>query len=360
VELTTDAGRKDKDCFLQSEEVKEKLTDRRANCTINGFQFQTVAAISLLIDHLYDFQSIKNEGEDDIVVRLSNEKVICAQAKSSSDENSKNALDYLKKSFESLSDDMIKFKTNCSQLVYITNINSMFGNTTIVDDFPSGITVSYNEFSQKNKELVKKYAPTSFGIDIYGVQFLKYIGDDEKKETWIRSKLERKLSDRKTLKLLNPDCVFDTWKKYLDYNAGNKSSAVCNKKRIVWGMILHKIDRIEQSISAEDSEDYSDVSIQYSKFITRCSERFELISRISGNYEICRSETLFKSHTSDISDKLNYSPTQFTKDHWKDYKDLVSEMDLEPIIEEKLLKVIIQTILQKFRLIEGVKAEMGI
>ena len=82
------------------------VKSRADNSGQNGFQFQAVAAISLLLDYLYDFKQVKNEHEiEDVVLILSDETYILAQAKTSHDnEESNNALQYLKKGLLTLNE----------------------------------------------------------------------------------------------------------------------------------------------------------------------------------------------------------------------------------------------------------------
>ena len=133
---------------------------------------------------------IKNEHElEDVVIVLSDESFILSQSKSShDDEESPNSLKYLKKGLLTLHESSLKEPNH--RLIYITNIRMMLGRRTVYDDFISGKTVWFEQMSEHNKKLIRQYAPENFDYGNFGIQFLKYIGDDEK-EKWILDKMKQ-------------------------------------------------------------------------------------------------------------------------------------------------------------------------
>ncbi len=239
------------------------VKSRADNSGQNGFQFQTVAAISLLLDYLYDFKQVKNEHEiEDVVLILSDETYILAQAKTSHDnEESNNALQYLKKGLLTLNE--ASKEHDLHKLIYITNIRTMLGASTIEDDFVIGETIWFSEMDGRNRDILTKYAPANFDFDSFGVQFLKYQGED--KEKWILNKMKTVFSDSVYLNGLRYKEVYKTWLLYLLQNASEKNPLLfCDKDKMIWGMIIHRINGVESDISNESENDYSEVDNQYS------------------------------------------------------------------------------------------------
>lgn len=150
--------------------VGEILGGRAANSSKNGHNFQTVAAISLVLDYLDTFLKVKNEhSTEDIVIQLSDESWILAQSKSSLDnEESPDARGYFKKGLKTLAEGHKAISR--SKIIYITNIRKMLGVNTYDDDFLSGETIWYSDLDDNNKNLIKKIIPEDFDCDEFGIQ----------------------------------------------------------------------------------------------------------------------------------------------------------------------------------------------
>ena len=316
-----------------------------ANATQNGFQFQTAAAISLLIDNLDDFKSIKNEGVEDIVICLLDESYVIAQAKSAhDDECSDNARQYFREASNSLN--QASSELNCKQIIYVTNIHKMFGKDTIIDDFVCGETVPYNELDNKNKELVDDLVEEKLDYSKFAVHYLKYIGDDTKNK-WIIQKIKDCFSERKRLSKLTARSVYNTWVLYLNTNASCKdTNTVCDREKITWGMIVDEINHVDDEIYRDSEEDYSEVINTYSDLLELLTSRFDIISRIYGDY------------SNYITDIVQDNPHEFAVSKWSDYKDIVDELDFPDSIKEQITKILIEKVLRKKKIIKDVKMEM--
>jgi len=326
-------------------------TNRCANYSLNGHNFQTAAAISLLIDHLDDFETIRNEGTEDIIISLEDGIVVYAQAKSSYDENCANSIKYFKKSLISLSES----STMCNHhnLVHITNIKTMMGSKTERDVFPSGVTVPYESMGAVNQDLIRKYAPDdSFDFESFAIQFLKYTDKGGNKDEWIIGKLRDDFDERgKLLSSVSARLVYEVWVRYLNQNgADENNNAVCTRFIMVWGIIVQKIDRVENELYQESMEDYFVVNNNYSELVDKISGRFDIISRIIGNYRIEK----------DGLNLMEYSFDEYAEKHWREYLDIIESISADEIVYKKILKVLIQTVLRKMEVIRDVRKELKI
>ena len=168
------------------------MVNRIANSSQNGYNFQTVAAISLILDYLNDLEKVKNEHPyEDIAIQLTNQSWIYAQAKSSLDpDRTTHAQDYFKKGSQTLSE--AHTSEPLSKIIYITNIKKMLGPNTETDDFVCGETIWYSDLDDDNQKIVRSIVPNSFDYRSFGIQYLKYKGDETDwrgKERWIRKKI---------------------------------------------------------------------------------------------------------------------------------------------------------------------------
>ena len=313
-----------------------------------GNRFQTAAAASLLIDYIYEFETIKNEGDDDIVITLIDGSVVYAQAKSSFDESSDNAIRYFKRAMKTLIKDAVAPK---SHLVYITNIYKMLGSETRTDDFSSGILEQYSNLNEDNKKLVDKYAGT-LPLDRFAIQYLKFTGTDDNKWTSLRAKLGGLFETHEALGKLSAKMVLNTWVIYLDNTASNEdTSTSCSREQIVWGMILHKIDRINNDYYNEGNSNYDRIQSNYDLLISKMTSRFDIISRISGDYQMNKDPS--KRDSSELFES-------FAKLRWEDYIEIIKELDISTEDRPTVLIIMIRTILEKMEVIRSVKREMKI
>ncbi|NLF48488.1 MAG: hypothetical protein GX582_02425 [Acholeplasmataceae bacterium] len=264
--------------------------------------------------------------------------------------NQKNSTRDLKKGLTTLSESSHLVENH--KLVYITNIKTMLGSNTERDAFPSGVSVSFDAIGELNKKLVCNYAPESFDYNSFSIQFLRYVGENGSETEWIIGKIRDDFSERgDMIRTLSPKFVFETWVRYLDSNASNKDTSIkCDRSRIVWGMILHKINHIENSLYQESVEDYSIVSDSYSDLVDSISGRFEIMSRIIGDYRIEKNKLKINN---DFFDK-------FAADYWQEYRDILEALDVDEVVKEKILKILIQTVLMKRNVIRSVCNEMKI
>ncbi len=98
------------------------MVDRTATSTLFGFDFQTNAAIVLMLENIKDMADIRMEGYEDVEIGLNDGNSILAQAKSvvNGSTDFSNVLPNLKKAMESLSDAYSKCPST-KQLIYISN-----------------------------------------------------------------------------------------------------------------------------------------------------------------------------------------------------------------------------------------------
>ncbi len=189
--------------------MMDDLKNRNACAVQNGFQFQTAAAISLLVDHLDDFDKIKNEGVEDIVIVLQNKSIIYAQAKSTENgEPGSNVLKNYDRAIEALNEDL-KREGPVHQLVYITNVRKLFGSKTYEADFINGQTIPYDILDINNKNIIKsRKMPDGFDLNSFAIQYLMYKGVDANKEKWIIQKINDKFNETEYLGKLSAKKVF--------------------------------------------------------------------------------------------------------------------------------------------------------
>lgn len=322
------------------------MVNRSANASWNGDNFQIVAAISLLVDNIYDFTFIKCEHEiEDIVVGFADGSIIAAQSKASFDVESSHALDYFDKGLLTLTEASESY--NCRKQIYITNIDTMLGSSTNTKDFLEYRTIWFDELSRENRDIIKSRKLGWKVTSSFGIQHLKYTG--ENKEKWIRTKVRDVLREIDSLRSLNTNRVFDQWKIYLSYNSGERNrNIVCNREKMIWGIIVQRVDSIDSDICDESDDDYSEVVDRYSDTIDSLTGEFPIFSRICGDFIRYRLS----------NPDCDYS--QYSESQWEKYHDIVDNLDIENRLESKVLKVLIQMVLRRSELINNIRQELNV
>ncbi len=193
------------------------VTNRLANAAQNGYRFHAVASVSLLLDYLHEFDSIKNESNfEDIDLILLDGTHVCAQAKSSYDEESSDSTSFFNKALVTLKEAQCKLP-GCKS-IYMTNIRKMLGANTDTSDFSSGETVWYSSMSEDNIDLINERISADFDTGSFGIQFLKF-EDGDRKDKPILDKMDEIFTEIEYLDRLSYKHVYETWLLYLSTNA---------------------------------------------------------------------------------------------------------------------------------------------
>lgn len=332
------------------------MIDRSANGSFNGKNFQTVAAISLILDHIHDFQKVKNEGPiEDIVIVLQNGHMILAQAKSSANGAANNALSNLGEGLETLVEHYIEYPN--SEMIYITNIEKMLGQRTKVDDFVNGETIWFDQLSESNRKIIVRKEP-QLDTSHFGIQFLKYVGKEgifPEKEKWIRSKMKQKLKQFTYVGRVDYNRLFSSWLEHLAYNSGDREP-YCTREDLTWDIIIEVVGHIGTEIYQESDTDYSDVIGNYSELIRSMSNHFPVFSRIESDYH-----WYIQDHGESESDAYDSSSVErYAQMTYEQYLDLVHDLDCSEKVKRKVIMLLIEIVLLRKDMINGVRKEMGI
>lgn len=136
---------------------------------------------------------------------------------------------------------------------------------------------------------------------------------------------------------------------HLDYNAGESDSEkFCTREDLVWAMILTRVLHIDDEIFRESEQDYSEVINRYSNTVRMLSGRFEIISRINGDYYRYRLNNPGATYA------------KYAEYEWEQYADVVETFDCPDRIKKQVVKILIETVLRRYNVIHGIQREMGI
>ena len=129
---------------------------RNATAAQTGYLFQDCAGIVLFFDHIKDVKSIRIEGsKEDIELNLNDGTFIYSQAKYCDlNSQTKRARDCLQKSLLTLSE---ADSSDCSSLIYVTNIIRPLGPNVSSDNFGHpDIMIRFDDLTDEGKEYIYK------------------------------------------------------------------------------------------------------------------------------------------------------------------------------------------------------------
>lgn len=328
--------------------------DRNASASAFGWAFQVGAGIKLMLENVKEFTALKMEGkDDDIEITLPNGKIY-AQAKSVTQMNQQNtANDNLRKSLETLSDD-VKKNSDFVQLIYITNILNPLSNSREMSPFYSSYNSQYDYSSLplEDQNKLKDIVGNDFPVEKFHIHVLKFFGEGDNKFATIKENIKsfllEALGDTAYVEQL-----WSRWYTLFSLNCADKPkegmSFAKEKKEIMYPVIVLAIDnpvKIEEFQKVSDFEDYDEIASQYIKLINaRCCE-YDFVTPALAEYSIQR-----RSLNSEERAKFKY---RFVINNWEKYENAFNEI-IDDDVRQAVVKLTLLTMINRNKKIEQVR-----
>ena len=326
----------------------KKPIDTNASPSAYGWCFQVGAGITLMLDNVKKFTSLKMEGaSDDIELTLDSGKIY-AQAKSviqigdkrSASTNLNNALRLL--SQDSKNGDAIR-------LVYITNIANPLSSRN-ASAFQYDRSYEFSILPDEAKEKIRKKVSNDFPTEKFNLHILNFFGEGDNKFKSVKDKISeflREAIDDPSYDKQLLDSWFETFMVNSSDKPDNKKKLELKKKDVIYPVIVLVIDSpISQNDFANvcDYDNYTEITQEFRKVINRNVCDYEFFSEIIGDYLAKRNYT---------SSKTNFK-YDFVKSEWKNYESqFTSIKDLET--REALIKLLLLTVITKRSKINSIK-----
>lgn len=172
------------------------IPNRNASDVRKGFNYQDMVALFYFLNNIREIKELKNEGKDDIDVKLKNNSIKYFQVKETKDINHALDKDVLKKALNTLFDDTLdKNDKKISEIGIITNCNYPFTmkdknflEPYISEAYTELSSVAKNRISDALEELLaddSNYNTKKFSYNKLTIKKIAYHGNDD------ASKLER-------------------------------------------------------------------------------------------------------------------------------------------------------------------------
>lgn len=331
--------------------------NRRANAVMFGFDFQVNAAIVIMLENIYDFKSLRLEGNfEDIEIELNNHQYILAQAKAveKSSSDFRNVRKNLKKALLSLSEG--SQKVNVQQCIFITNSpNPLKEDAPGYFIFYGGSHRRFFELSEYSQELIKNYVngiACPLDLDKFMIQVLPFETDNDVE----RYKLVRRVVDDfiGDLNLNIPGLgkkLLDIWHEEVFKNGTKKDVAIqLSKKDVIWPImaIATDINYCDAEFSDMfDSSAYDEIVHHYKDTINYCCERYEFFIKV-----------LYDYNTYCTSKSLSEKALDFVINKWADYRTEFNLYGIDEEIQKGLIQIILYKIVCNRIKIQNIKKEV--
>ena len=305
-----------------------------------GWCFQVGAGITLMLDNIKDFTSIKMEGKsDDIEINTPMGKIY-AQAKSVTQIGNQNsASKKLQDSLKLLSKD--NQNGDAIQLIYITNIANPLSSKQS-SAFCYGHSYEYSILSDKDRRKIDSHIGTDFPRDKLRIYLLNFFGEGENKFASIKEKISEFLRDAiddpsYSQKLL--DSWFSTFMINCSDIPDNQKECTLTKKEIIFPVMVLVLNPLVSEEEFSKVCDYDDIEELQSDFRTSIDRKvcdYQFVSGVIGDFLSSR-----------LHNGQKMTKYDFIKEKWKNYEEdflfVVDDQEREALVK----LVILATLLKK-------------
>ncbi len=327
--------------------MNNKVIKTNASPSAYGWCFQVGAGITLMLDNIKEFTSIKMEGEfDDIEINTPKGKIY-AQAKSIIQiGNQKNASKKLQDSLKLLSKDNLN--GDAIQLIYITNISNPLSSKE-KKAFCYGHSYEYSVLSNNDQKKIDSYVNSSFAKDKLKIYILNFFGTGENKFASVKEKISEFLRNAVQDSSYSQK-ILENWFSTFMINCSDvpDKQKKCNltKKEIIFPVMVLVLDPLIQEDEFVKVCEYDNIEELQSHFRTSIDRKiydYEFISSTIGNF--------LSSYSSNGQRMTKY---EFVKEKWKDFEKYFSFV-LDIREREALIKLVLLATISKRSKINKIK-----
>lgn len=320
----------------------KKPVDTNASPSAYGWCFQVGAGISLMLDNIKEFTSLKMEGASDDIELTLNSGKIYAQAKSVTkigDQSS--ASTNLTNALRTLSQDANN--GDAVSLIYITNISNPLSSKT-VSAFQYNRSYEFSVLPDDAQTKIRKKVTEDFPTDKFKLHILSFFGEGDNKFESIKEKISEFLREAIDDPSYNKR-LLNSWFETFMVNASDKpdkqKKLELKKNDVINPVIVLVIDSPVSEgdfIKVCDHDNYTEICQQYRQTISANVCDYEFYSEVIGDY-------LSKRNQAPCRATYKFD---FVKSEWKDYETRFSAI---PNVEtrEALIKLLLLTVIKQSR-----------
>lgn len=327
---------------------------RSSNATASafGWDFQSNAAIMLMLKNIERASKVKVEGEnEDVEITFSDGKMLMAQAKAVEEpDDFRNVKTKLEEALRTLN--AASIIADVEQLVFVTNSPNPFNNIRTMYRFSSPLnSVPFSELPPIcQKSISDICAKNRYCIDtsILTVCVMQFHGEAKDERYKVLQSLTMDFLHNLGVDKVSTNQILSLWQHSFTVNASQRTSVI-TKENMVWPIIAVQCEAHETDPELDDydASDVAEVLQKYSAVINNNSERFEFISKV----------------LSDFNDfypamKSKERRDRFIFEKWEQYKCDLDLKSADSTIEKIVICLTLSKVLRSRRIIDSIKGKV--
>lgn len=327
---------------------------RSSNATASafGWEFQSNAAIMLMLKNIVEASKVKVEGEtEDIEIIFSNGKILMAQAKSVEKPDD---FSHVKRNLEAglRTLNAASKITDVEQLVFVTNSPNPFNSIRTMHKFSSPLNMApFSELPTKcQKSITDICSKNGYSMDtsMLKVCVMQFHGESEDERYKVLQSLTMEFLNDLGVDKVSANQMLSLWQNSFRVNASQRTSAI-TKESMVWPIIAVQCEVRETDVELEDYDesDIAEILQKYRAVINNNSERFEFVSKV----------------LSDFNDfypamKSRERVERFISERWEQYKSDFDLKNADSTTEKIVIRLTLSKVLKSRRVIAEIKGKV--
>jgi hypothetical protein len=343
-------------------------SNTNASSSAFGWQFQTHAALVLMLRDIKDIDSIRVEGaNDDIEIYYTDKHVDYAQAKArTTNEPGKGSPQRFKDALHTLVKDAQQ--KNCLNAIYVTNDEFPLGKSHNDIKFGYDSFLTFSELSPdqqkyitaKLHELLNGESDADSLIATLENHLAIYVMWFYGKDASTRTKATIRAIEN-FLAAIDPQSVskysvklYSLWTDVLTSNAATlKTDVAVSKSELIWPLIvlLTEVNPSDKFFDTYDDEVVQDVIERYGQIIGETTERYDIISQVLSDFD------QYKHDHHGISKQLR---EEFTAQNIDQYRSLIGADALDTDEANCVTALVVKKIIANQGVIAEIKEKVNL
>lgn len=308
---------------------------RSSNATASafGWEFQSNAAIMLMLKNIEKASKVKVEGEsEDVEITFLNGKMLMAQAKSvMCPDDISFVISKLEAALKTLN--KASRTANVEQLIYVTNSPNPFNDIATMYKFSSPLNmVPFSELPMSCQQTIGDICSTNgYSIDtsMLTVCVMQFHGESEDERYKVLQSLTMEFLNSLGVDKVSASQMLSLWQNSFRVNASQRTSII-TKESMVWPIIAIQCEVRETDVELEDYDesDVAEVLQKYRAVINNNSERFEFVSTVLSDFNDFYPAMKSKERVE-----------RFISERWEQYKNDFDLKNADSITEEIVIRL---------------------
>ena len=328
------------------------MKSSNASASAFGWDFQSNAAIMLMLKNIEKASKVKVEGQsEDIEITFTGGKMLMSQVKAVvKPDDYSHVKEKLEAGLRTLNN--ASKLSDVEQLVFVTNSPNPFNDTKTMFKFSSPLNmVPFSELPTACQQTIYDICTLEeydFNTALLIVCVMQFHGENEDERYKVLSTLTTEFLNNLGVHKISTNQLLTLWQHSFAVNASQLTTSI-TKKRMVWPVIaiLCEVGEDDAELVNYDDCDVVEILHKYRSVVNNNSENFEFISRVLSDYNEFHPEMKSKERT-----------RKFIDYNWGNYKDFFDLKSTDSTTEEIVILLTVSNVLRSRKVIAEIKGKV--